>query len=122
MDGSRLLALSTTQLWHIDAVRGPSTPSSPWAEGPRDARCRPAGALPGGHAEGPSDALGEASDRSAVARGPTRRAGQAVGARRRALRSGAKPRPRRQGAGNAAAPVEAVVGAAPAAVEDAADA
>ena len=35
MDGSRLLALSTTQLWHIDAVRGPSTPSSPWAEGPR---------------------------------------------------------------------------------------
>jgi hypothetical protein len=29
MDGSRLLALSTTQLWHTDAVRGPSTPSSP---------------------------------------------------------------------------------------------
>jgi transposase len=35
MDGSRLLALSTTQLWHIDAVRGPSTPSSPWAKGSR---------------------------------------------------------------------------------------
>ena len=30
----------------------------------------------------------------------TRRAGQALGARRRVLRSGAKPRPRRQGAGN----------------------
>src|SRR5271166_5366778 len=29
MDGSRLLVLSTTQLWHTDAVRGPSTPSSP---------------------------------------------------------------------------------------------
>src|SRR5260370_22859910 len=35
MDGSRLLVLSTTQLWHTDAVRGPSTPSSPWADGPR---------------------------------------------------------------------------------------
>ena len=58
----------------------------------------------------------------AVAAGATRRAGQALGARRRALRSGAKPRPRRQGAGNAAAPVEAVVGAAQAAVDDAADA
>jgi hypothetical protein len=88
----------------------------------RDARCRPAGALPGGHAEGPPDALGEASDHSAVAAGATRRAGQAVGARRRALRSGTKPRPRRQGTGNAAAPVEAVVGAAQAAVDDAADA
>jgi hypothetical protein len=30
------------------------------------------GALPGGHAEGPPDALGEASDRSAVAAGATR--------------------------------------------------
>src|SRR5262249_35016216 len=40
----------------------------------------------------------------------------------RALRSGAKPRPRRQGAGNAAAAVEAVMGAAQAAVDDAADA
>src|SRR5467141_4084593 len=88
----------------------------------RDARCRPAGALPGGHAEGPPDALGEASDRSAVAAGATRRAGEALGARRRTLRFGAKPRPRRQGAGNAAAPVEAVVGAAQAAVDDAADA
>src|SRR5271166_1904996 len=29
MDGSRLLVLSTTQLWHTDAVRGPSIPSSP---------------------------------------------------------------------------------------------
>jgi hypothetical protein len=29
------LVLSTTQLWHTDAVRGPSTPSSPWAEDPR---------------------------------------------------------------------------------------
>src|SRR5207253_7043442 len=66
--------------------------------------------------------LEEASDRSAVAAGATRRASQALGARRRALRSGAKPRPRRQGAGNAAAPVEAVVGAAQAAVDDAADA
>src|SRR5207249_11135752 len=88
----------------------------------RDARCRPAGTLPGGYAEGPPDALGEASDRSAVAAGATRRASQALGARRRALCSGAKPRPRRQGAGNAAAPVEAVVGAAQAAVDDTADA
>ena len=88
----------------------------------RDARCRPAGALPGGHAEGPPDALGEASDRTAMAAGATRRAGQALDARRRALRSGAKPRPRRQGAGHAAAPVEAVVDAAQTAVDDAADA
>src|SRR5260370_20976660 len=35
MDGSRLLVLSTTQLWHTDAVRGPPTPSSPRADGPR---------------------------------------------------------------------------------------
>jgi len=41
---------------------------------------------------------------------------------RRALRSGAKPRPRRQGAGNAATPAEAVMGAAQATVDDAADA
>ena len=88
----------------------------------RDARGRPAGTLPGGHAEGPFDAPGEASHRSAVAAGSTRRAGEALGARRRALRSGAKPRSRRQGASNAAAPVEAVVGAAQAAVDDAADA
>src|SRR4029450_7798825 len=88
----------------------------------RDARCRPAGALPGGHAEGASDALGKTSGGQAVARGPTRRAGEALGARRRALRVGAKPRPRRQRAGNAAAPVEAVVGAAQAIVDDAADA
>src|SRR6266481_161687 len=78
----------------------------------RDARCRSAGALPSGHAEGPPDALGEASDRQAVAAGATRRAGQTLGARRRALRPGTKRRSRRQGAGDAAAPVEAVVGAA----------
>src|SRR5580704_15294394 len=48
--------------------------------------------------------------------------GEALGARRRALRSGAKPRSCRQGAGDAAAPIEAVVGAAQAAVDDAADA
>src|SRR5262249_28325433 len=87
----------------------------------RDARCRPAGALPGGHAEGPPDTLGKASGGQAVARGPTRRAGQAVGARRRALRVGTKPRPGRQRAGDAAAPVEAVVGAAETAFDDAAD-
>ena len=29
MDGSRPLALLTTQLWHIDAVRGPSTHQAP---------------------------------------------------------------------------------------------
>jgi transposase len=56
------------------------------------------------------------------ATGAARRAGQAVGARRRALRPGAKPRPRRQGAGNAATPAQAVVGAAQATVDDAADA
>ena len=72
--------------------------------------------------EGPPDALGEASDRSALAAGATRRAGQALGARGRALRPGAQPRPRRQGAGNAATPSEAVVGAAHATVDDAADA
>src|SRR5215470_16570800 len=88
----------------------------------RDARCRPAGTLSGGHAEGPPDTFGEASDRSAVATGATRRARQALGATRRALCSGTKPRPRRQGAGNAATPVEAVVGAAQATVDDAADA
>src|SRR5262249_42400023 len=83
-----------------------------------DARCRPSGALPSGHAEGPPDALGEASDRSAVAAGATGRAGQALGARRRALRSGAKPRPCRQGAGNPAAPVEAVVDPAETALDN----
>ena len=66
--------------------------------------------------------LEKASGRQAVARGATRRAGQTVGARGRALRLGPKPRPRRQGAGNAAAPVEAAVGAAQATVDDAADA
>ena len=50
-----------------------------------------------GHAEGPPDALGEASDRPAMAAGATRCAGQTLGTRRRALRSGAKPRPCRQG-------------------------
>jgi len=44
------------------------------AEGQRDARGRPAGALPGRHAEGALDAFGEASGRPAVARGATRRA------------------------------------------------
>src|SRR4029077_17734677 len=88
----------------------------------RDARWRPAGTLPGGHAEGPPDALGEASHRSTVAAGATRRAGEAVGARRRTLRSSAKPRSCRQGAGDAVAPIEAVVDAAQAAVDDAADA
>src|SRR5437879_12090071 len=83
--------------------------------------CILAGAFPAGPAEGPPDAFGEASDHSALAAGATRRAGQALGARRRALRSGTKPRSRRQGAGNAAAPVEAVVGAAQAAVDDEAD-
>src|SRR5215510_16292956 len=87
----------------------------------RDARCRPAGALSGGHAEGSPDALGKASGGQAVARGPTRRAGQALGAGGRTLRIGAKPRPRRQGAGDAAATVEAVVGAAETAFDDAAD-
>ena len=53
---------------------------------------------------------------------PQRRRGQAVGATRRALRPGAKPRPRRQGAGNAATPAQAAVGAAQATVDDAADA
>ena len=86
------------------------------------ARGRPAVTLSGGDAEGPPDAPGEASHRSAVAAGATGRAGEALGATRRALRSGAKPRSRRQGAGNAAAPVEAVVGAAQATVDDAADA
>src|SRR5262249_34241700 len=88
----------------------------------RDARCRPPGALPGGHAEGPPDALGETSNRPAVAAGATRRAGQTLGARRRALRPGAKPRSRRQRASNAATPAQAVVGAAQATVDDAADA
>jgi hypothetical protein len=58
----------------------------PWpgvADGPRradrggarrDARRRPADALSRGHAEGPSDALGKASDRPATATGATRRA------------------------------------------------
>src|SRR5262249_33833007 len=88
----------------------------------RDARCRPASASSGGHAKGPPDTPGEASGRPAVATGATWRAAQALGARRRALRLGAKPRPRRQGTGNAATPAEAVMGAAQAAVDDAADA
>jgi len=42
----------------------------------RDARRRPADALSRGHAEGPSDALGKASDRPAMAGGATRCAGR----------------------------------------------
>jgi hypothetical protein len=57
-----------------------------------------------------------------VARGATRRPGQAVGARGRALRLGPEPRPCCQGAGDTAAPVEAAVGAARATVDDAAGA
>src|SRR5205814_227698 len=64
----------------------------------------------------------EASGRQAVARSATRRAGKTVGARGRALRPGPKPRPRRQGAGDATPPVEAAVGAAQTTVDDAADA
>jgi transposase len=60
--------------------------------------------------------------RPGVQRCPSEGWGQAVGARRRALRPGAKPRPRRQGTGNAATPAETVVGAAQATVDDAADA
>jgi len=56
--------------------------TSPWAEGPRDARGRPAGALSGGHAEGALDAFGEASGRPAVVRGATRRAEMLWGERR----------------------------------------
>src|SRR5437763_955632 len=78
----------------------------------RDARGRPASALFGGYTEGPFDAFGEASDRQAVATGTTRCTGQAIGARGRALRLGAKPRPCRQRAGAAAAAGEAVVDAA----------
>src|SRR5437868_2277232 len=84
----------------------------------RDARGRPASALFGGYTEGPLDAFGEASDRQAVATGTTRCTGQAIGARGRALRLGAKPRPCRQRAGDAAAAVEAVVDAAETALDD----
>src|ERR1700720_3553988 len=85
---------------------------------PREPRGRPANALSGGHAEGPLDAFGKASRHQAVATGATRCTGQAIGARGRALRLGAKPRPRRQGAGDAAAAVEAVVDAAETALDD----
>jgi fructose-bisphosphate aldolase class 1 len=37
--------------------------SSPWAEGPRDARGRPASALSGGHAKGSLGAFGKTSCR-----------------------------------------------------------
>src|SRR6266403_13905 len=88
----------------------------------RNARGRPGGALPGGHAEGPLGAFGEASGRPAMARGATRSAGQTVGAGGRALRLGPKPRPRRQRACDAAAAAEAVVGAAQATLHHAAHA
>src|SRR6202030_484565 len=84
----------------------------------RNAHGRAAGALPGGHAEGSLDPVGEATDRKAVATGATRRAGQAIAAGRRALRPGAKPRPGRQRAGDAAATVEAAVDAAETALDD----
>src|SRR6202045_2162170 len=57
-----------------------------------------------------------------MARGATRRPGQAVGARGRALRLGPEPRPCCQGAGDTAVPVEAAVGPAQATLDDAADA
>jgi hypothetical protein len=81
----------------------------------------PASALSGGHAEGPLDAFGKASRHQAVATGATRCTGQAIGARGRALCLGAKPRPRRPGAGDAAAAVEAVVDAAETALDAARD-
>src|SRR3974390_766165 len=108
------------RIWLMDLADGPRRADRGGAR--RDARCRPPGALPGGHAEGPPEALGETSHRPAVATGATRRAGQAVGARRRALRPGAKPRSRRQRASDSATPAQAVVGAAQATVDDAADA
>src|SRR3974390_2289888 len=108
------------RIWLMDLADGPRRADRGGAR--RDARCRPPGALPGGHPEGPPDALGETSHRPAVATGATRRAGQAVGARRRALRPGAKPRSRRQRASDSATPAQAVVGAAQATVDDAADA
>jgi hypothetical protein len=69
----------------------------------RDARGRPAGALPRRHTEGSLDALGEASRCRAVARSATRCTGQAVGAGGRALRPCRKPRPCRQRACDEAA-------------------
>src|SRR4051795_10326407 len=101
---------------------GVGGPRGPDGEVPHQkARAPPADALPGGHAKRSPDAPREASGRQAVARSATRRAGQTVGARGRALRPGPKPRPRRQGAGDATPTVEAAVGAAQTTVDDAAE-
>src|ERR1700737_1991150 len=83
---------------------------------------RPAGALSRGHPEGSLDALGEASDRQALARSSPGSSGEAVAAGRRALRLCPKYRPCRQRACDAAAAAEAVVGAAQATLHHAAHA
>ena len=71
-----------------------------------------------GTPKGRLDQLGKRSRRQALARGPTRGAGQALAARRRALCLRPKPRPRRQGASHAPAAVEVAVGPAQAALDD----
>src|SRR5204863_6763945 len=114
-----LIALRAIRQGAPDLVDGPRRADRGGAH--RNARGRPADALPGGHAEGSFDAPGEASGRQAVARSATRRAGQTVGARGRALRPGPKPRPRRQRAGDATPTVQAAVGAAQTTVDDAAE-
>src|ERR1700723_3154313 len=77
-----------------------------------NARQRSARAISGGNAQGPTEPVGEASDREALAEGEGGRRGQIAGPGRRALCLRPERRSRRQGTRDAAAAVEMAVGPA----------
>src|SRR5882724_2616488 len=97
-------------------VDGPRNPDRGGAG--RDAGGRSPGPIPRRHAQGPPDPIGEGPPREALAAGPAGGSGQALAARRRTLCFRRQSQPRRQGAGNAAATAEMVVGAPQAALND----
>src|ERR1700723_1315933 len=77
-----------------------------------NARQRSARAISGGNAQGPTEPVGEASDRETLAEGEGGRRGQIAGPGRRALCLHPERRSRRQGTRDAAAAVEMAVGPA----------
>jgi hypothetical protein len=74
-------------------------------------RAEPARAISGRHAEGTPEPPGTRAFEQALARGPARRAGQAVAPERRALCLRPEPRQGHQGARNAQATIERAMGA-----------
>src|SRR5271169_4916752 len=78
----------------------------------RDARQRPAGAIPRRHAQGAVEPLGKTSDREALAEGARRRRCQIADPGRRTLRLRPERRSRRQRTRDAATAIEMAVGVA----------